>query len=116
MGLKLTKPKDRNYSPLARDAASLLGEMIHSARIGRKMTAAELAARAGVSRGLVGRVEKGDMGAAIGAAFEMAAVLGVPLFDVDPERVTHRLQEVRTVNALLPKRAFQSTVDVDDDF
>lgn len=112
----MTKPKNRNYSPLARDAAALLGEMIHSARIGRKMSAAELAERAGISRGLVSRVEGGDMGTAIGAAFEMAAVLGVPLFDTDPERVTLRLEEARSVNALLPKRAFQSTAEIDDDF
>lgn len=112
----MTKPKNRNYSPLARDAAALLGEMIHSARVTRKMTAAELAERTGVSRGLVNRVEKGDMGAAIGAAFEMAAVLGVPLFEDAHGRVTHRLQEVRSLNALLPKRAFQSKAEVDDDF
>ena len=112
----MVKPKTRNYSPLARDAAALLGEMIHSARIGRKMTAVELAERAGVSRGLVSRVENGDMGASIGAAFEMAAVLGVPLFDVDPGRVSRGLEQLRTVNALLPKRAFQSTAEVDDDF
>jgi transcriptional regulator with XRE-family HTH domain len=116
MEQNVAKPKARNYSPLARDATALLGEMIHAARIGRKMTAAELAVRAGVSRGLVSRVESGDMGASIGAAFEMAAVLGVPLFDADPGRVSQRLEQARAVNALLPKRAFQSTAEVDDDF
>lgn len=112
----MPKPKTRNYSPIARDAAALLGEMIHAARVKRRMTAVELAERAGVSRGLVGRVEKGDMGAAIGAAFEMAAVLGVPLFDADPVQLGSRLDRAREVNALLPKRAFHSRAEVDDDF
>ncbi len=108
--------KNRSYSPIARDAAILLGKMIYTARIQRKMTAAELAERAGVSRGLVSRVEKGDMGTAIGAVFEMAAILGVPLFEVEPDRLRQRLEHARTVSALLPKRAFHSRAKVDDDF
>jgi len=112
----MAKPATRNYSPLARDAAALLGEMIRAARIRKRMSAADLGERAGVSRGLVARVEAGDMGAAIGAAFEMAAVLGIPLFDPAPERVSQALAATREVNALLPKRAFQLTSEVDDDF
>jgi transcriptional regulator with XRE-family HTH domain len=113
---EMSKPSARNYSPITRDAAALLGEMIHAARIRRRMTAAELGERAGVSRGLVSRVEAGDMGVALGAAFEMAAVLGVPLFDAAPERVSQALESTREVNALLPKRAFQLTAKVDDAF
>jgi transcriptional regulator with XRE-family HTH domain len=112
----MAKPKTRNYSPVTRDAASLLGEMIRTYRMQRKMTAAELAERAGVSRSLVSRVEGGDMGAAIGAVFEMAAVLGVPLFEADASGLARRLNHAREVNALLPKRAFQSSAEVDDDF
>lgn len=112
----MSKPKTRSHSPIARDAAALLGEMIRIARIRRRMTASELAERAGVSRGLVARVEGGDLGASIGAAFEMAAVLGVPLFEADPARLASRLDRERALTALLPKRAFQSTAEVDDDF
>ncbi len=112
----MAKPKTRKYSRQAHTGTTLLGELIHSARIKRKMTAAELAERAGVSRGLVSRVESGDMGVSIGAAFEMAVILGVPLFDTDPERVAQHLEQARSVNALLPKRAFQSTVAFDDNF
>lgn len=112
----MAKPKERSYSPVARDAAALLGEMIRSARIQRRMSAASLAERAGVSRGLVARVEGGDMGAAIGAAFEMAAILGIPLFEQDEGRLAVRLEQARKVGALLPKRAFQSRAEVDDDF
>lgn len=112
----MAKPKIRNYSPVARDAAALLGEMIRTARIRRRMTTVELAERAGVSRGLVVRVEGGEMGASIGAAFEMAVVLGVPLFETDPARLASRLDRERALSALLPKRAFLSTAEVDDDF
>ncbi|MCS6068942.1 helix-turn-helix domain-containing protein [Klebsiella variicola subsp. variicola] len=54
--------------------------MIRTARIERKLTVEELAERAGVSRGLVYRAEEGDMGCAIGAVFELATIVGVPLF------------------------------------
>ena len=60
----------RPYSHYSRDAAVLLGQLIRRGRIERKITAAELAQRAGLSRGLVQRIEKGDPGCAIGAAFE----------------------------------------------
>lgn len=112
----MANPGDRNYSRTSREAAALLGEMIRAARISRRMSMGELAVRAGVSRGLVARVEAGDMGAAIGAAFEMAAVLGVPLFETEPGLVSKRLVHQREVNALLPKRAFPTSVEVDDDF
>lgn len=112
----MSKPKVRNHSPVARDAAALLGEMIRAARIRRRMTTIELAERAGVSRSLVARVECGDMGSSIGAAFEMAVVLGVPLFEAEPARLASRLEHERAMSALLPKRAFQSTAEVDDDF
>lgn len=81
------------------------------------MTASELAARAGVSRPLVARAERGDMGVSIGAMFELAAVLGVPLFEVDHDRLLGRLAAERRVGALLRKRAFQAAHSrVDDDF
>lgn len=112
----MAKQKSRNHSRPARDAAALLGELIRAARIRRKMPARELAERAGVSRGLVSRVESGDLGVSIGAAFEMAAILGVPLFGADPGRLTERLQMARETNALLPKRAFQAHTEVDDNF
>ncbi|MDZ4695109.1 MAG: helix-turn-helix transcriptional regulator [Deltaproteobacteria bacterium] len=112
----MAKPVNRNYSRTARDASALLGAMIRAARLHRRMSTQELAERAGASRSLVVRVEAGDMGSGIGAAFEMAAVLGVPLFDADPGLVNGRLAKQREVNSLLPRRAFPTSVKVDDDF
>ena len=77
----MAKLPTRAYSHYSRDAVSLLGQLVRRARIERRITAAELAERAGLSRGLVQRIEKGDPGCAIGAVFEAAAVVGVRLFD-----------------------------------
>ncbi len=49
------------------------------------------------------------MGVAIGAVFEIAAVLGIPLFEADADRLRTRLSHQRQINALLPSRAFQRT-------
>lgn len=105
------------YSPYARDAAELLGRMIRAARLERNMTTTELAERAGASRPLISRAEKGDMGVAMGTMFELASILGIPLFEADPERLAQRLQAEKRTGALLRKRAFvASQRQVDDDF
>jgi transcriptional regulator with XRE-family HTH domain len=107
----------RTFSVMAREPAELLGLMIRAARLKRNMTAQDLADRAGVSRPLLARVEKGDMAVAIGSVFEIAAILGVPLFEPDRERLDARLSAERRVGALLKKRAFQaSRRSFDDNF
>ena len=73
----MPKPAIRPYSRYSRDAALLLGQLIRRARLERKITTTELAERAGLSRGLVQRIEQGDPGCAIGAVFEAAAIVGV---------------------------------------
>ena len=83
----MAKPATRSYSRYSEEAARLLGQAIRLARIDRKLTVEELAERAGMSRGLVQRVERGDMGCAIGAVFEVAAIVGVRLFDADEPTV-----------------------------
>ena len=107
----------RPYSPTSRKAAELLGLMIRAARLERNMTAQELAERAGVSRPLLSRVEKGDMTVSLGAVFEIATILGVPLFEEDEERLTSRLASERRANTLLRQRAFQASCGkIDNDF
>src|SRR5262245_46106175 len=87
----MAKPANRSYSRYSRDAAELLGQLIRHARIERHITVEELAERAGFSRGLVTRIEKGDLGCAVGAVFEAAAVVGVRLFDDDQVTLTGHL-------------------------
>jgi transcriptional regulator with XRE-family HTH domain len=112
----MTKPASRGYSRYGREAAELLGLMIHHARVERELTISEVAERAGLSRGLVHRIENGAMGCAIGAVFEVAAIVGVPLFDAGPTTLTKHLAMARDKLTLLPKAVRPSPKAVKDEF
>jgi len=112
----MAKPANRSYSRYAREAAQLLGLMIHNARIERELTVADISERAGVSRGLVHRIEKGDMGCSIGAAFELAAIVGLRLFEAEPTTLTRHLSMTRDKQTLLPKTVRPHTKKVKDEF
>ena len=112
----MAKPANRSCSRYAREAAELLGLTIRSARIERGMTVADVAERAGMSRGLVHRIEKGGTGSSVGAAFEAAAVVGVRLFEAGPATLTRHLSMERDKRALLPHSVRRGTAKVRDDF
>jgi transcriptional regulator with XRE-family HTH domain len=112
----MTKPAIRPYSRYSQEAVVLLGQLIRRARIEQKLTGGELAERAGVSRGLIQRIEKGDPGCAIGAVFEAAAIVGVRLFDADQAALSGAISANRATLALLPKAARASKVKARDDF
>lgn len=112
----MATPPTRTYSRYSRDAVRLLGLMIRNARIERKLTVAELAERAGVSRGLVQRAERGDMGCAIGTAFELATLVGVPLFSADQPALALHTANTEKILSLLPAAARSSKKEVKDDF
>lgn len=112
----MPKSAVRTYSRYSQDAVSLLGQMIRETRLVRKLTAAELAERAGISRGLIQRIEQGDPGCTIGAVFEVAAILGVKLFDADPHTLAARKAAQERIVALLPKTVRSSTKAVKDGF
>jgi transcriptional regulator with XRE-family HTH domain len=101
--------KPQTMSAHAQDAVAILGNMIRAARMQRGMTAAELAVRANVSRGVIQRIEAGETGTSIGAAFETAVVLGIPLFDVSPQSLGTLQTQTRHINTLLAQRAFQAS-------
>ena len=69
----------------------LLGALIREARNERKFTAQELADRAGISRGLLQRIEKGNLKCEIGAVFEVAAIVGIKLFEADGSALAKQL-------------------------
>jgi ribosome-binding protein aMBF1 (putative translation factor) len=106
----------RPVSPYAAEAAKLLGELIRKARITRKMKTVDVTARAGISRGLLRRIENGDLGCTIGAVLEVAAIVGVQLFDAGPAAMTAALDANREVMALLPRRVRSPRLEVRDDF
>jgi len=110
------KPTTRSYSRYGREAAELLGHMIRSARIEREWTVAQLAERAGVSRGLVQRIEKGDLGCSIGVVFEVAALVGLRLFDSKPITLVRHLAMARDKMTLLPKAVRPRQKAVKDEF
>lgn len=112
----MPKPLDRPTSRYARDASLLLGQTIRLARIDRRMTTEELAQRAGLSRGLVGRIERGEIGCSIGAVFEAAAVVGVRLFDADQSALTSQLAANKATLTLLPQAVRTANRPVKDDF
>ena len=112
----MAKPATRPYSRYSHDAVVLLGQLIRRARIERKITATELAERAGLSRGLLQRIEKGDPGCAIGTVFEAAAVVGVRLFDADQGALTTRSGPTRRCSRLLPKAVRAPRIEAKDDF
>lgn len=112
----MAKPSTRTYSRHSRDAARLLGLMLRTARIERQLTVEELAERAGVSRGLIYRAEEGDMGCAIGAVFELATILGVPLFTPDPASMALHTANAEKTLSLMPRSVHRSRKVIDDDF
>jgi transcriptional regulator with XRE-family HTH domain len=106
----------RPHSPYAKDATTLLGQLIRKARIEQKMTTEELSDRAGLSRGLLRRIENGDLGCTIGAVFEAAAILGVRLFDADESKLSSALQSNTAIMRLLPKAIHATPMKPHDDF
>ena len=112
----MVKPASRTYSQYSLHALELLGQTVRQARLSKAMTTTDLAARAGISRALLQRIERGDPGCAIGMVFEVAALCGVPRFDLEPRQMSRHLALQREKMALLPKAVRGSSKAVNDDF
>jgi transcriptional regulator with XRE-family HTH domain len=112
----MVKPLNRATSRYAEEAMTYLGQLIRQSRIERNETVAQLAERAGISRGLLQRIEKGDPGCSIGAVFEVAALVGIHLFDLDRERLASNNQMLAQTLTLLPRVSRPAGKRVKDDF
>lgn len=112
----MTKTITRTYSRYSSDAVQLMGNLIRAARKECKFTTQEVAERAGISRGLLQRIEKGDLKCSIGAVFEVATIVGVKLFDAQATSLTKHIRQTEEKLALLPKSIRKTTRVVDDDF
>lgn len=108
--------RPRPYSPYAADAARLLGAEIRLARRQRRWTQDELAARAGITPRTVYKIEHGDLSVGLGAAFEAAALLGVPLFHAERSRLSADLERAEARSALLSRPSRARPDEVNDDF
>jgi transcriptional regulator with XRE-family HTH domain len=98
------------------NALALMGQLVREARIGKALTTTDLAARAGISRALLQRIEKGDPGCAIGSVFEVAAICGVSLFEHNPRLLATKLAMQSEKMTLLPKSVRTISKGVKDDF
>lgn len=112
----MAKPSTRIHSRYTLEALGLLGKLIRLARIEKQMTAQDVADRAGISRGLLQRIEKGDPKCEIGAAFEAAAIVGVTLFESDTDSLVVHSKRTNDMLALLPKTVHTGAIVANDDF
>lgn len=112
----MAKPQSRTLSRPTQAALTHLGHLVRAARIARKETVAQLAERAGVSRGLMQRIEHGDPGCAIGAVFEAASLVGIRLFDLEPAQMSMSVARSARELTLLPRAARAPRREVKDDF
>ncbi len=108
--------KQRAYTKYAQEAVLLLGKQIKLGRKQRKWSEQNLAERAGISRATLQKIERGEMTCAIGLVFEVASLVGVPLFEQDRQSLTMRIEQTNDKIALLPKRIQPKAMALFDDF
>ena len=106
----------RAYSRYSLEAAALLGKLIRLHRQERKLTARDLADRAGLTRTTLRKIENGDMKCEIGLVFEVAALVGVKLFDADAGSLGEYRKRIDDRIALLPKTVRKANQEIHDDF
>lgn len=113
---EIAMKKQRAYSKYAKEAVLLLSQQIKLGRKKRKWSEQNLADRAGISRATLQKIEAGEMSPSIGLVFEVAALVGVTLFEQDNQGLATRLELTQSKIALMPKRIQNRTKAVDDDF
>ncbi|MDA8359819.1 MAG: helix-turn-helix transcriptional regulator [Actinomycetota bacterium] len=107
--------RPHSFSRPTHHALELFGLEVGRARRRRRWTAVELAERAGISRTTLHKLEVGDPSVAIGTAFEVATLLGIPLFGADRAELPDLVARSRDRLSLLPTRVRQ-TAEVDNAF
>ena len=108
--------RQRTYSRYTRDAVTLLARQIQVGRKERRWTEQELADRAGIARATLQKIEKGDLGVAVGLVFEVAALVGVTLFDSERATLAGHVARADDKLALLPEAVRRPKKAVDDAF
>ena len=92
------------YSAYTKEAVQLTGNLIKIGRKERRWSETNLAERAGISRSTLRSIENGNLGSSIGLVFELAALVGVRLFDVDPMQLSNQVRDSHRELTLLPSR------------
>lgn len=112
----MPKSIKRTYSAYSQDAMHLLGATIRAERKIKRMSEHQLAERVGVARSVIQRIERGDMTCGVGVVFEAAYIVGIPLFDAGPSRLSSHIDQVENKLTLLPKTIRKKTKVINDDF
>ena len=113
-GFMASRP--RTYSRLTREALALLGKQVRLARKGRRMSEHDLAARVGIARSTLQRIEKGDPSVEIGLVLEAAALTGVDLFVPEATTLAPQISRIEDKLALMPGSIRKTPHEIDDDF
>lgn len=99
--------------PQTQRRVDALGERLRLARLRRRMSLAELAARVGVTRQTLSRLERGDLSTGVGVLVRVLGVLGLEE-DLDAlardDELGQRMQDVRLRR---PRRRSNGTRSVD---
>lgn len=90
----------------ADDALRVLGAQIRFARHEKNWTAAELAARIGVSPRTITSIESGNPRASIGNVFNAAITVGVNLFSAEANELARLRRRGEQTLALIPSRVY----------
>jgi transcriptional regulator with XRE-family HTH domain len=108
--------REHPYSPQALATVETLGLEIARGRRERRWTLAELAERAAISVITLRQVERGAPTVAIGTVFELATLVGLPLFGaVDRAQSIEIRGLARDRLTLLPARVREPSRGPDDD-
>ncbi|MDZ7674037.1 MAG: helix-turn-helix transcriptional regulator [Acidimicrobiales bacterium] len=106
----------KTYTRHTSHAAQVLGHQVAAGRRRRRWTIDALANRANVSAPTVRKVEKGDPSVALGTAFDLAVLVGVPLFAEDAAGLAGLAGRLEDRIAVLPRRVDVDDSGLDDDF
>lgn len=101
--------------PYARDAAELMGHLVRTERLRKRMTIEELSSYARVSKGTISAIENGKPSVAFGNVLNTCAALGIQLFLPTPEELARMTKQQREVVRLMPNRVMPLKVP-DDNF
>lgn len=81
-GRPLAKAEVSTKAPMVLPDAATLGALVRAERVARGLPQTEMAARLGVSRGLMAGLERGDRGVRLDLALRVLADLGIELVAV----------------------------------
>ncbi|MFA7670143.1 MAG: helix-turn-helix transcriptional regulator [Burkholderiaceae bacterium] len=106
----------RHHSSATLDAIQVFALQIQLARKQRRWSESELAERAGTTRPTIRQIEQGNPATSLGLYFEVATLLGIPLFSGDERQLIATKNSLAYQLSLLPKRIDKPRGEVFDDF